>query len=101
MQRIHAISFPSKELKKQFEDMQLKAKQCDHRIIGRDQQLFMQHPYSPGSPFFLPHGTRILQKLQTFLREEYRRRGYQEVVTPNIYSKNLWVQSGFFFLYYY
>ncbi|KAI8983513.1 threonyl-tRNA synthetase [Pilobolus umbonatus] len=54
----------------------------------------MIHPVSPGSVFMLPHGTRIVHKLQEFLRTEYTRYGYQEVMTPLIYKKDLWETSG-------
>ncbi|CAO3640428.1 unnamed protein product [Cunninghamella blakesleeana] len=54
----------------------------------------MIHPYSPGSIFMLPHGTRIVQRLQDFLRKEYKRYGYDEVMTPLIYKKDLWETSG-------
>ncbi|KAI8086183.1 threonyl-tRNA synthetase [Halteromyces radiatus] len=54
----------------------------------------MIHPYSPGSIFMLPHGTRIVQRLQDFLRQEYKRYGYDEVMTPLIYKKDLWETSG-------
>ncbi|KAG2176998.1 hypothetical protein INT43_007652 [Umbelopsis isabellina] len=66
----------------------------DHRYIGKAQSLFMTHPYSPGSVFMLPHGTRIVHKLQEYLRSEYNRYGYQEVMTPLIYKKGLWETSG-------
>jgi threonyl-tRNA synthetase len=54
----------------------------------------MMNQLAPGSPFFLPHGTRMLNKLQSFLRNEYHKRGYQEVVTPLIFSRKLWEISG-------
>ncbi|CAO3587499.1 unnamed protein product [Absidia cylindrospora] len=54
----------------------------------------MIHPVSPGSIFMLPHGTRIVQRLQDFLRQEYKRYGYDEVMTPLIYKKDLWETSG-------
>lgn len=54
----------------------------------------MIHPVSPGSIFMLPHGTRIVQRLQDFLRREYKRYGYDEVMTPLIYKKDLWETSG-------
>ncbi|ORE04846.1 threonyl-tRNA synthetase [Rhizopus microsporus var. microsporus] len=54
----------------------------------------MIHPVSPGSIFMLPHGTRIVHKLQDFLRSEYARYGYEEVMTPLIYKKDLWETSG-------
>src|SRR5688572_3187195 len=68
--------------------------QNDHRQIGREQELFIFHETSPGSAFFLPHGTRIYNKLLSFLRLEYDKRQYSEVITPNIYNSELWKQSG-------
>jgi threonyl-tRNA synthetase len=66
----------------------------DHRKIGKDQELFFFHEQSPGCCFFLPHGTIIYNALQSALREEYWKRGYQEVVTPNMFSSELWKRSG-------
>ncbi|ORX58697.1 threonyl-tRNA synthetase [Hesseltinella vesiculosa] len=54
----------------------------------------MIHSYSPGSIFLLPHGTRLVCRLQDFLRREYKRYGYDEVMTPLIYKKDLWETSG-------
>lgn len=42
----------------------------------------------------MPHGARVYNRLQEFIRGEYRRRGYHEVVTPNMYNLDLWVTSG-------
>ena len=66
----------------------------DHRKIGRDQELFFFHELSPGSCFFLPHGARIYAVLMDFLRDQYWARGYQEVITPNMYNVKLWQTSG-------
>lgn len=66
----------------------------DHRKIGKEQELFFFHEMSPGSCFFLPHGTRIYNTLMEFLREEYWTRGYEEVMTPNMYNAKLWETSG-------
>jgi threonyl-tRNA synthetase len=68
----------------------------DHRSIGIQQELFFFHEHSPGSCFFLPHGTRIFTKLQGFLRKEYFKRGFQEVMTPVICKDDLWLTSGHF-----
>lgn len=70
------------------------AKNRDHRKIGRDQELYFFHELSPGSCFFLPKGAYIYNTLIDFIRSEYRKRGFQEVVTPNIYNSRLWVTSG-------
>ncbi|ETL92170.1 threonine-tRNA ligase [Phytophthora nicotianae] len=94
LQRVYAISFPNNAQLKEWRHLQEEAKKRDHRLIGRAQQLFMFHPLSPGSSFFLPHGTRVFNTLAEFIRGEYRRRGYDEVITPLIFKKELWETSG-------
>jgi len=54
----------------------------------------MFHDLSPGSAFWLPHGARIYNKLISFIRDQYWKRGYQEIITPNIYNLDLWHKSG-------
>lgn len=54
----------------------------DHRRIGQEQELFFFHPLSPGSAFWLPHGSRIYNTLQAYIRNQYWKRGYEEVHTP-------------------
>ncbi|CAI4395944.1 AKR_collapsed_G0026940.mRNA.1.CDS.1 [Saccharomyces cerevisiae] len=66
----------------------------DHRKIGKEQELFLFNEMSPGSCFWLPHGTRIYNTLVDLLRTEYRKRGYEEVITPNMYNSKLWETSG-------
>lgn len=66
----------------------------DHRTIATAQQLLTTSHYSPGSPLFLPHGTRIYNKLIEFLRSQYVVHGFQEVLSPNIYKRSLWQTSG-------
>lgn len=66
----------------------------DHRKIGRDQQLFFFDDLSPGSCFFEPRGARIYRTLVDFMRSQYIHRGFEEVVTPNIFNKRLWETSG-------
>jgi threonyl-tRNA synthetase len=66
----------------------------DHRKLGQEQELFFFHQMSPGSAFFLPHGMIIYNALQAFIREEYWKRGYQEVGSPNMFNSALWKQSG-------
>ena len=67
---------------------------ADHRAIGTAQSLFTTHASSPGAPFFQPNGTRIFQKLVSFLRAQYPHFGFHEVLTPTIYKEALWEQSG-------
>jgi threonyl-tRNA synthetase len=52
------------------------------------------HDLSPGSAFWLPHGARIYNRLISFIKDHYWKRGYDEVITPNIYNLELWRQSG-------
>ncbi|PBP19340.1 hypothetical protein BUE80_DR009949 [Diplocarpon rosae] len=67
---------------------------ADHRQLGLEQELFTTSVYSPGSPLFLPNGTKIFNRLTTFLRAQFDYFGFQEVITPTIYKKSLWEKSG-------
>ena len=94
MQRIYGIAFSSeKELQDHIKMLEEAAKR-DHRKLGRELDLFSFHEVSPGSPFFHPKGSIIILELMKFLREEYKKRGYAEVITPLIYDKALWLTSG-------
>uniref|UniRef100_A0A8C1IT85 threonine--tRNA ligase n=1 Tax=Cyprinus carpio TaxID=7962 RepID=A0A8C1IT85_CYPCA len=94
LQRLYGISFPDPKMLKEWEKFQEEAKNRDHRKLGREQDLFFFHDLSPGSCFFLPKGAYIYNTLIEFIRSEYRKRGFQEVVTPNIYNSKLWQTSG-------
>ncbi|XP_074568032.1 threonine--tRNA ligase, mitochondrial 1 [Curcuma longa] len=94
LQRVYGISFPDSKRLKEYLNQIEEAKKRDHRILGQNQDLFFFHQLSPGSCFFLPHGTRIYNKLIEFLRAQYRDRGYQEVLTPNMFNMQLWETSG-------
>jgi threonyl-tRNA synthetase len=92
--RIYGVSFPSAKEIDEYLKLQEEITKRDHRKIGQELQLFMFHEWSPGSPFFLPRGTIIYNELQKFIREEYWKRGYGEVITPQLFNKALWEQSG-------
>ncbi|SPQ96154.1 unnamed protein product (mitochondrion) [Plasmodiophora brassicae] len=94
LQRVYGISFQSAKELKEWETIQKLAADRDHRKIGREQRLFFFNDLSPGSCFFLPHGTRIYNTLMEFIRNQYWKRGYQEVITPNVYNVDLWKTSG-------
>ncbi len=94
LQRIYGISFPEKKQLDEYLNRIAEAEKRDHRKLGTQLQLFMFHEWSPGSPFILPKGTIIYNELQSYLRREYIRRGYKEVVTPQLYNKELWETSG-------
>ncbi|NWV21973.1 SYTM protein, partial [Origma solitaria] len=94
LQRVAAVAFPSTRDLEQWERAQEEAAQRDHRRIGKEQQLFFFHKFSPGSCFFLPRGAHVYNALVEFIRSEYRARGFSEVVTPNLFSPRLWELSG-------
>lgn len=92
--RMYGISFPSAKELKQWHHQRTEAEKRDHRVIGKNQGLFAVHPASPGSAFMLPHGTRIVERLLRFMRQQYRKYGFEEVMTPLMYKKELWETSG-------
>ncbi|RYC65666.1 hypothetical protein CHU98_g534 [Xylaria longipes] len=67
---------------------------ADHRQLAVKQELFTTSIYSPGSPILLPNGAKIFNRLVEFLRQQYARYGFDEVITPTIYKKALWKKSG-------
>ncbi|KAG0002102.1 hypothetical protein BGZ80_010344 [Entomortierella chlamydospora] len=92
--RMYGIAFPSAKELKQWHHQEDEAKKRDHRVIGKNQGLFAVHPASPGSAFMLPHGTRIVERLMRFMRQQYRKYGLEEVMSPLMYKKELWETSG-------
>ncbi|XP_037025182.1 threonine--tRNA ligase 1, cytoplasmic isoform X3 [Bradysia coprophila] len=94
LQRVYGISFPDAKQLKEWEKFQEEAAKRDHRKIGREQELFFFHELSPGSCFFQPRGAHIYNTLMNLMKSEYRKRGFQEVMTPNIYNAKLWQTSG-------
>lgn len=94
LQRIYGISFPDSKMMKGWEKFQEEAKSRDHRKIGKEQELFFFHDLSPGSCFFLPRGAFIYNTLTDFIREEYHKRNFTEVLSPNMYNSKLWETSG-------
>ncbi|CCD22391.1 threonine--tRNA ligase THS1 NDAI_0A02330 [Naumovozyma dairenensis CBS 421] len=94
LQRVYGVSFPDKKLMDAHLKFLAEASMRDHRKLGREQELFIFNEMSPGSAFWLPHGTRIYNTLVDLLRTEYRKRGYDEVITPNMFNSKLWETSG-------
>jgi len=94
LQRIYGVSFPDTKQLKEWRQFQEEAAKRDHRKLGKEQDLFFFHELSPGSCFFQPKGALIYNKLVQFIREEYWKRGFQEVISPNIYNAKLWQTSG-------
>ncbi len=95
MQRLYGISFPKKKMLDEYLVMLEEAKKRDHRKIGKEMELFMfSEKVGKGLPIWLPKGTEMRLRLQDHLRKVQKRFGYQEVITPHIGSKNLYVTSG-------
>ncbi|ORE09732.1 threonyl-tRNA synthetase [Rhizopus microsporus var. microsporus] len=94
LQRIYGVSFPDKKQMTEFKKFMEEAAKRDHRKIGKEQELFFFHEYSPGSAFMLPHGARIYNSLMNLIKDEYMKRGFTEVITPNMFNMKLWNQSG-------
>ena len=94
LQRIYGASFlTQKELDEHVRRME-EAKARDHRKLGKELDLYSFHPWAPASPFFHPKGAALYNALLDYLRAEYARRGYQEVVTPEIFDAELFKLSG-------
>lgn len=94
LQRISGISFPDKKLMAAHKKWVEEAAMRNHRKIGADQELFFFNEMSPGSTMWLPHGARLYNNLVNFIKEEYQKRGYFEVMSPNMFNSKLWKQSG-------
>ncbi|KLJ07220.1 threonyl-tRNA synthetase [Blastomyces silverae] len=94
LQRIRGVAFPDKKQMQEHLRFLEEAEKRNHLRIGKDQDLFFFDEVSPGCPFLLPNGTKIFNALQGLLRSEYRKRGYQEVQSPNMYDVGIWRQSG-------
>jgi threonyl-tRNA synthetase len=94
LQRIYGTAFPSqKELDAYLRGLE-EAKKRDHRKLGKELELIGFHALAPASPFFLPRGAQVYRRLVDYVRELYDRFGYQEVVTPQVFDRELFVQSG-------
>ena len=93
--RIYGITFPKKKMLDEYLVMLEEAKKRDHRKIGKEMELFtFSERVGKGLPIWLPKGTELRLRLQDMLRKIQKRFGYQEVITPHIGSKNLYVTSG-------
>ena len=95
MTRVYGISFPKKKMLDEYLVMLEEAKKRDHRKIGKEMELFMfSDRVGKGLPIWLPKGTELRLRLQDMLRRIQKNFGYQEVITPHIGGKNLYVTSG-------
>jgi threonyl-tRNA synthetase len=94
LSRIYGTAFASKKALDEHLAMLELARQRDHRKVGREMGLFLFDPIAPGQPFYLPKGMIIFNLLIEYIRRLYRRYGFDEVVTPQIYKNELFHISG-------
>ena len=95
MTRIYGITFPKKKMLDEYLLMLEEAKKRDHRKIGKEMELFMfSERVGKGLPIWLPKGTQLRLRLQELLRSLLKPYNYQEVITPGIGGKQLYVTSG-------
>ena len=95
MTRIYGISFPKKKMLDEYLVLMEEAKKRDHRKIGKELELFaFSESVGKGLPLWLPKGTALRLRLEDFLKRIQKRFGYQQVMTPHIGQKELWVTSG-------
>ncbi len=94
LQRIYGTAFPSQKELDAHLKLLAEAKERDHRKLGKEHDLFKMHEYAPAMPFFLPRGATVYNGLVQFMRQAYLRHGYEEVITPQIFDKKLFLTSG-------
>ena len=93
--RIYGVSFPKQGQLDEHLEMLEEAKKRDHRKLGAELELFMfSDRVGSGLPIWLPKGTDLRRRLETFLKEEQVKRGYREVITPHIGKRDLYETSG-------
>ena len=95
MTRVYGVSFPKQKELTEYLEMLEEAKKRDHRKLGAELDLFtFSERVGAGLPLWMPKGTALRNRLQNFLRDEQVKRGYQEVMTPHIGKKELYMTSG-------
>jgi len=99
LQRIYGTAWESKDLLDDYLEKRNKALDSDHRKLGNNLNLFFLDPISPANPFFLPNGAFIYNALIDYVRSLYKKYEYQEVITPQIFSTDLWKTSGHYEFY--
>ena len=93
--RIYGISFPKKSMLDEYLVLLEEAKKRDHRKLGKELELFCFSPrVGQGLPLWLPKGAALRDRLEQFLRNVQKAYGYQQVITPHIGNKELYVTSG-------
>ena len=95
MTRVYGVSFPKKKMLDEYLQLLEEAKRRDHRKIGKEMELFMfSDLVGKGLPMWMPKGTALRLRLEDFFKKIQKKFGYQQVMTPHIGSKSLYVTSG-------
>ena len=94
LQRLYAVSFPSKDMLDEYLQRIEEAKKRDHRKLGKELGLFAFREEAPGFPFYLPKGMVLRNTLIDYWREVHRKWDYVEISTPQIMRRTLWETSG-------
>jgi threonyl-tRNA synthetase len=94
LQRIYGTAWFKKEDLETYTHRLEEARKRDHRKLGKELDLFLFHPFSPGAAFWTDRGTTLYRVINDFIRELQERAGYQEIKTPLLYNKGLWEISG-------
>ncbi len=93
--RIYGVSFPKQKMLEEHLELLEQAKQRDHRKLGKELELFtFSQRVGQGLPLWLPKGAALRERLENFLKKVQRETGYEQVITPHIGQKELWVTSG-------
>ena len=93
--RVNGISFPKQKELTEYLELLEEAKKRDHRKLGKELELFtFSNKVGQGLPLWLPKGAALRERLEAFLRKAQKQAGYEQVVTPHIGHKNLYVTSG-------
>ena len=93
--RIYGITFPKQKMLDEYLEQIEEAQKRDHKKLGKELGIYMMDSMvGPGLPLWLPNGTVLRRTLEAFLRDEQKRRGYQEVITPHIANLELYRTSG-------
>jgi threonyl-tRNA synthetase len=93
--RVYGITFPKKQELKEYLELLEQAKARDHRKLGKEMDLFhFSEKVGQGLPLWLPKGTELRMRLESFLKDAQRKAGYEGVITPHIGNKELYITSG-------
>lgn len=93
--RLYGITFPKKKMLDEYLSLLEEAKKRDHRKLGKELELFtFSQAVGQGLPLWLPRGTQLRMRLEDFLKRIQKRYGYQQVITPHIGQKELYITSG-------